>query len=111
MAKDFAGLAMTAEDHKARGSTPPQVLIDNPGKKLHETMDEKELRYFMADQYMVVTAQHRRALGGDPREIQILGTVRDGFLVPNLIYLKEIGRLPEELEDIDPTTAFALPSP
>lgn len=102
---------MTAQDHLDRGSTPPKYLTDNPGKKWHELLDNEQLRNVIADQVMVVTAQHRKALGGSRRDAQILEIVLTGFLEPNIAYLKEIGRIPAELEDFDPVEAFALPEP
>lgn len=38
-----AKLAMTAEDHKAIGSSAPRELVENPGKTLAETMDDDKL--------------------------------------------------------------------
>jgi len=107
----MAGLEMTAEDHLSRGSTPPKYLTDNPGKKWHELLDDEQLRNIIAEQVMVVTAQHRKALSGDSREARILDVQLNGFLAPNVVYLKEIGRLPKELEDFDPAEAFAVPEP
>jgi hypothetical protein len=105
----MAGLAMSAEDHLSIGSTPMKELRDNPGKKWHELMDDQRLRNFIADQVMVVTAQHRKARKGDPREVQLFRLILDSYLAPNLAYLKEIGRLPDELQELDPATDFPLP--
>jgi len=112
MAKNrrMAGLEMTADDHLARGSTPLREQTDNPGKKWHELMDDERLRNFIAEQFMVVMTQYRRALTGNPQEMQIFKVQLDGFLAPNLAYLKEIGRIPDELKDFDPATEFALPA-
>jgi hypothetical protein len=52
----MAGLEMTANDHYAIGSTPPKILLDNPGKTLLlETMNEAELRAFIAEEVTAVT--------------------------------------------------------
>ncbi len=107
----IAGLAMTAEDHLKIGSTPPTWLTDNPGKRWHESFDDQALHNWIAESVMFVAAQHQKALGGNEREVRILGTQLNGFLGPNLAYLKEIGRLPEGLEEFDPQVAFAVPEP
>ena len=102
-------LAMTALDHKTIGSTAPKVLVDNPGKKLHQLMESSELRTYMALAYMVTAAQYRAALRGKQQEKLILQRAREQFVL-DLAYLQEIGRLPEELEDLDPAMVFQLPA-
>ncbi len=108
---EMASLAMTAADHRRVGSTPVQILSDNPDKKLHETMDEQQLRSFIAVEVMAFVGQYQRALGGNAREAKTLKSQLENYLAPNIAYLKEIGRLPEELEGFDPQVAFALPEP
>ncbi len=103
-------LSLSAADHRKIGSTPPQVLLNNPGKKLHQTMDGNELRAYIAIQFMAISAQYRLASKGDPREIVSLNRARDDMFIPDLLYLKEIGCLPLELADLDPKTVFKLPS-
>ncbi len=36
-------MGVLPEDHKAIGSTPPQSLLDNPGKTLDELMSDEEI--------------------------------------------------------------------
>ena len=103
-----AGLAMTAEDHLAMGSTPLQVLIDNPGKTWIETMSDAELREFIMKQVADTTEQYERAKTGDKFESRVLEIQLSNFLAPNIAYLREIGRLPTELADLDPAKKFAL---
>jgi hypothetical protein len=105
-----AGLEMTADDHWAIGSTPHQVLRDNPGKTLLETMSEESFRDFIFGQVESVEESHRGALTGNPLEIKLLKVLLEGMLIPNIEYLREIGRLPQELEGLDPQTKFALPA-
>lgn len=106
--RSVSRLAMTAEDHLAIGSTPSKDLSDNPGKKFHELLNDEALRNFIANEVMTLAVQHQRALSGDPREVKLLEVQLNGFFAPNIAYLKEIGRIPEELRDFDPETAFAL---
>lgn len=40
---EFGNLGVTAEDHKAIGSTPPKILIENPGKSLGGLMSDEEI--------------------------------------------------------------------
>jgi hypothetical protein len=110
MRKVLSPLAMSAADHKAVGSTPPAILLANPDKKLHETIDQQALRIYMLENFAVVLAQYDCALGGDPHEELNLRRAREQF-VRDLVYLRAIGRLPEELKDLDPKTVFQLPKP
>jgi hypothetical protein len=103
-----AYLAMTAEDHRAIGSTPFQILTDNPGKTWAETMNDEELALHVLKEVTSVTEVYEKAKNGDSREAQILKIIRDGYLVPNIAYLRSIGRLPAEFKDMDAAAKFAL---
>jgi hypothetical protein len=107
--KKKAGLEMTAQDHLDIGSTPLKVLVDNPGKTYLETMTEDQLRAFIFDQVSGVEETHEGALKGDPMETKILRLLLRGFLVPNIEYLRRIGRLPKELKGLNPKKKFAIP--
>jgi hypothetical protein len=111
MAKDphnKAKLEMTFADHVAIGSTPPQDLIDNPGKTFAETMDDDVLLSFLRKGVEGVAEALEMARHGGQREKNFLETIRDRFLTPDIAYLREIGRLPAEFADLDPATKFAL---
>jgi len=107
---DKANLEMTLEDHLALGSTPLQVLRNNPGKTLAETMNDAELSAFIRREVEMVAEVFERAKrSGDQRDNEtLLRIALDGFLVRNIAYLREIGRLPTEFADLDPVARFAL---
>lgn len=107
-ARDKANLEMTEDDHLAIGSTPPVELRRNPGKTLAETMDDTRLRSFIVGEVEATKEAFDRAKAGDERQKELTELLRDGFLSPNVAYLREIGRLPAELADLDPATRFAL---
>lgn len=109
MAERMAHLAMTEQDHLNIGSTPPQELVDNPGKQWHELMDDKRLEHFIMEQIVATLLSHRKAADGDPRGIQMLNLHLNDYLAPNIAYLQKIGRIPEGLENFDPMIMFALP--
>ena len=46
--------------------------------------------------------------GGDATKRELLKMIRDKFLLPNICYLKEIGRLPEEFVSVDFEQEFAF---
>jgi len=43
----LGSLGVLPADHKAIGSTPPQRLLDNPGKTLGELMSDEEITYWI----------------------------------------------------------------
>jgi len=107
--KEKANLEMTLADHEKCGSTPPKELRDNPGKMVVETMDAAALLAFMQSEVAHVAQMHKKAKElGDERTKEFLILMRDGFLGPNVAFLRRIGRLPAEFADLDPARKFAL---
>jgi len=104
-----ASLAQTLADHKKMGSTPSQILKDNPGKTLAETMSDEQLKVFILKQVNDVREQYGPAIIGGELERKIL-KIALNYLVPNIEYLRKIKRLPAELKDFDPKKEFSLPS-
>lgn len=98
---DKAGLEMTAIDHDYVGSTPPHVLVANPGKTLAETMDDDAIQEFVSKEINIARRVHADVMNGERNKEDVLKTVRDSFLLPNINYLRRIGRLPEEFKDTD----------
>lgn len=45
----IGSLGISPEDHKAIGSTPPQRLLDNPGKTLGELMSDDEINKWIEE--------------------------------------------------------------
>jgi hypothetical protein len=84
-------LQMTAEDHRAIGSTPPyQIMIDNPTKTLGELWDETQIKNYL-----------ERQLESLPELISLKPEVADNLrprLKADFEYLKSIGKLPREFE-------------
>ena len=105
-----ANLERTLEDHIALGSTPPKLLRDNPGKTHAELLSDDELQKWMVDEVAMIAEVHHGATAGDEQEKKALALGLRAYLIPNLAYLREIGRLPKEFEDLDPLTKFALPT-
>jgi len=89
----FGPLGVTAEDHEGIGSTPPKILLDNPGKTKGELMTSEEIKdwfkeseeqiaEFSKDEY----ADNAFAKSALPRVQQNLELSRS--------YLSSIGKLP-----------------
>ena len=105
-----AQLAMTAADHAAVQSGAPSVLEENPGKTLLETMDEEGLRGYIRAAIDGVRWAHTQVTGPDPEKRWLLGLLLNQYLLPDMEYLRSLGRLPEEFKDLDPKKEFALPA-
>jgi hypothetical protein len=104
-------LAMTLQMHIDSGSSARyKILEDNPGKTMGEVMDESALRKYMMDQIAQVEQVHAEAQKGDAMDIKTLQNVLKNFLIPDIEYLRQIGRLPPEA-DFDPLVRFALGKP
>jgi hypothetical protein len=110
MSERMSQFAMALKDHQREHSTPPDYLVENPDKKWHESFDDQQLRNKVAESIMLVLVQHQKVLSGNEREVKDLTNQLNDFLLPDLKYLREIGRLPWGLEDFDPVKAFALPA-
>ena len=91
----LAALAMTADDHRKGHGTPPPVLVENPGKKLHETMDDVALGNFLGKQVFCLLYVRQKTLQGDRSAAGFFETTLDS-LIRNFAYLRKIGRLPED---------------
>jgi hypothetical protein len=85
--------ALTAEDHKAMGSTPSDELLQNKGKAAYEVMSDSEIE-----------AQLDHAVGC----LDDIDFIRNGqadierrFLVSSIPFLKSMGRLPEKYKNFN----------
>lgn len=113
MGEAKAPLAMTAKDHESIGSTAPDFLKDNPGKTQAETMSDGEIAAWLGRSIDAAQIAYNRAT--DPNEprremwrTEGLPLVRDKFLLLDIEYLREIGRLPDHLAEEDFAAKFAL---
>lgn len=90
-----ASLEMTDKDHKDIGSTPPDELIENPGKNKAELMTDTEIeQYLIGKQHLIEKFKE----GGSTFEQSV---VKDYEIDLRLCidYLKSIGRLPKSFEE------------
>lgn len=95
-------LAMTAEDHRAIGSTPPEILQKNLGKTMAELMTDEEILLFLEglkNRQQKITEGLARLPKRKSWEHLALQTQKeankDNFKL-SLKYLEEINRLPKE---------------
>ena len=100
---------MTADDHRAIGSTPPKILRENPCKTLAETMDDQALHAYVCNEVDAMTEIYLNARDGNTRTVARFRELRDRFLGRDLVYLREIRRLPPEFSGFDEIPTFLLP--
>jgi hypothetical protein len=81
-------LAMTADDHIRAGGTPPDVLLQNPGKTQAELLSDQEILEYLKDREKAIA---ECSLPGLTNELK-----KDLGL--SKTYLREIGRLPQEYQ-------------
>ena len=106
-----AQLAMTAEDHEQQGHVPPPILKDNPCTTLEQVLTASHgLTDFIGHQVCDTKESYESAIRGNGSDKKFLCVMLDYFLGPNIAYLREIGRFPQEFADLDPHTRFAIPA-
>ncbi len=101
----YPPLAQSNSHHKARGSSQrflPDVP-ENLHRPNHEFMSDEELRQYVEKELSQVREEygnlgHEEASKGGTRHVDFYKMMRDKFLMPNLCYLKVIGRLPEGID-------------
>jgi|SRR5680860_508153 len=93
--KEFGYFAMTAEDHKALGSTPDDVLKDNAGKALHELLSDDEIEEYIEGAIQTIKENDENLQENGYLDIQ------RNFLRVSLPFLKSINRLPEKFADFN----------
>jgi hypothetical protein len=94
--RSFGFLSLTAEDHKALSSTPPQELLENIGKQQYEVMSDEDIE---------------EALVNLLRAANDLRLFENGFaqqsheeLVKSIAFLKSVGRLPAKFSNFQTGT-------
>lgn len=103
-------LAQSHEDHVRMGSSgsgSPFGLRD-PSKPEGENMNDDEIREFITKRISDVREQHQRTLA-DSSEKRFLDMFMNNNLIPDIEYLRHVGRLPKELESFDPVKEFHIP--
>lgn len=85
--------ALTAEDHKAMGSTPDEILKENPGKAAYEVLTIERIEELLDS---ALDAMH------DKRSIETgYAKASSDFFKCSLPFLRSVGRLPKKFEDFD----------
>lgn len=91
--REFGVFSLTAEDHKAMGSTPSEKLADQPNKAEYEVMSDEQIEEALNVMLDFIY---------DPKMIKngVAKWQKDEFLV-SLPFLKSVGRLPKIFEDFN----------
>lgn len=89
--QELGSLAVTAQDHKDIGSTPPQRLRENPDKTLGELMSEQEIAEWVKENEEAI-AKFSQMNSGDPFLRSALPVLKTELELGQK-YLKSIGRL------------------
>lgn len=84
-------LAVTAADHLAIGSTPPQELRDNPGKNLAEIFSDEEIAAWLFETREAIADFSQPDKTGSFVESS-LKIMRDDLEATER-YLKQVGRI------------------
>ncbi|MBL7045519.1 MAG: hypothetical protein ISR99_00605 [Parcubacteria group bacterium] len=90
-----APLARTREHHVAIGSSGGSKNTDEYQKTAAELMNDDELRAYMEKELQTVREEQAK-LGKERKgHADMFRMIRDKFLMANLRYLAEVGRLPD----------------
>ncbi len=91
--KKYGVLSLTAHDHLALGSTPPDELITEPDKALYETMTDDQIEKYLD---LVLDFVY------DPKLIKngFAKAQKDDFLA-SLHFLKSVNKLPNAYDDFN----------
>ena len=96
-----AGLAKSANDHRAIGSTPPSILLEDPDRTHASFLNDVELSAWMGDEVDGCRAVVDAAKAGNASAKGQLRLLLDHYLRPDFEYLRSIGRLPPEFVGLD----------
>lgn len=101
---------MSMKDHEAMGSSGSgeATILRDPNKSMGENMTNDEIQAFITKRIADVRDQHKRTLE-DPSEARFLKTFLNDWLIPDIEYLRHVGRLPDELKDFNPAEEFKIP--
>ena len=90
-----APLAQTREHHEAMGSSDGSRKPEEYQKTPAEMMDNDELRVYMENELQTAREEHAKLGKERTGHTGMFCMIRDKFLMVNLRYLEEIGRLPD----------------
>lgn len=93
-----APLALTREHHVAMGSTEGSRNPEEYRKTAAELLDDGKLRARMEEELRLVRIEHSKLNKERKSHVEMFLLLRDRFLMPNLRYLIEIGRLQGEFD-------------
>ena len=90
-------LGVTAKDHKAIGSTPPEALSFHPGKTLSDLMTNKEIRRYLTKERSVIKKYSAKKYEKDQALQNVLRNGKRNLDL-TIEYLRKIGRLPRQFQ-------------
>ncbi len=93
--KEFGYFAITAEDHKALGSTPDDILEGSTDKALYEFLSDSEIEEYIEGAVQTIKENDENLQKNGYINIQ-----RE-FLRVSLPFLRSVNRLPEKFADFD----------
>ena len=96
--KTLGSLGVTAEDHKGIGSSPPDELIENPGKTMADLMTDDEILSWLQEHKEEIEEWSKEEFKKDALVQSILSSMKPDFRA-TLNYLAGINRLPEEFRE------------
>jgi len=97
---ELGPLAVTAEDHRAISSTPPEILELNLGKTEVELMTDEEILGKLKKWQQDIQEFSQEKYQSNSFVTSILSNRKHDLKV-SIVYLRSIGRLPKEFEDFD----------
>src|SRR5680860_12273 len=90
--KEFGYFSMTAEDHKALGSTPDDILEGSTDKALYELLSDDEIEEYIEGAIQTIKENDENLEKNGYLDIE------RNFLRVSLPFLKSVNRLPGKFE-------------
>lgn len=91
--RDFEFFSLTAQDHEDMASTPPDELLESPGKMQYEVMTDEKISEYL-DNALDCTKNPVFIKNGYAK-------IQKDFFVKSLPFLKSVGCLPEKFNNFD----------
>jgi len=100
---ELGPLSLTAEDHRAIGSSPKENLKDNPEKTVAELMTDEEILKTL-NYWKKTIEEEAQGLYVEHNALKSLAHEFSKRFKATILYLRSIGRLPKEFENFDTTS-------
>lgn len=94
----LGSLGVTAEDHKAIGSTPPEALSSHPGKTFSDLMTNKEILHYLKEEKKIIRQYSTEKKHEKDPAIRDFLWQRKRIFNVTIEYLKGIDRLPRQFQ-------------